>query len=170
MCYQSKKSATPLEQEKFIRRLIERGHETPLEFAHTEFAITTDRGILAELTRHRHASFCVESSRYCRYDGLRFILPVPASDPTAPQWCEWLQHSEFSYRAAIDNGATPQVARDVLPLCTAVSLRVCANWREWRHILRLRTAKGAHPKMRALMGQVLAWFRENYPVIVEDIQ
>jgi len=168
-CYQSKMSATPLEQEKFLRKLIKNGHEAPLRFAITDFKITTDRGIMAEITRHPHASFCVESTRFCRYKSVRFILPVPDSDPDAQQWCTWLMYAESAYRSAIDNGATPQVARDILPLCTAVDFRMCANWQSWRHILRLRTAPGAHPKMIALMGKVLEWFRENYPVIVEDM-
>ena len=169
-CYQSKMSATPIEQETFIRKLIRRGHETPLEFASTTFRITTDRGIMAELTRHRHASFCVESTRYVKYNrGIRVCQPHVLPQSEYLGWKHAVQLAETAYITLLENGVAPQVARDVLPLCAAVDLRMCANWREWRHILRLRTASGAHPKMRELMGMVLEWFRASYPVIVEDI-
>ena len=166
MCYASKMTRDP----EFIRRLIKKGHETPLEFAQAAFAIVTDRGIMAELTRHRLASFCVESTRYVKYRELEFILPDGLDTETQrPAFMAHLHEVERFYRASLEARIAPQVARDVLPLCTATRLRVTANFREWRHILRLRTASGAHPKMRELAGMILEWFRVNFPVVVEDI-
>jgi thymidylate synthase (FAD) len=70
----------------------------------------------------------------------------------------------------LSGGATPQQARSVLPTCTATTIVMTANWREWRHILRLRTAPDAHPDCQRVMRLVLAWFRAHWPVIVEDIK
>ena len=45
-----------------------------------------------------------------------------------------------------------------------------ANLREWRHILKLRTAKDAHPQMRQIAFMVLDIFKNKLPVIFEDIK
>jgi thymidylate synthase (FAD) len=44
-----------------------------------------------------------------------------------------------------------------------------ANFREWRHFLRVRTAPAAHPKMRIVGGMIKDWFTKKFPVIVEDL-
>ena len=43
---------------------MKRGHESPLEFGHIGLRIVTSRDVMAELTRHRIASFAIESQRY----------------------------------------------------------------------------------------------------------
>ena len=61
--------------ENFVRSIIKRGHESVLEHVSLTFQIICDRAIMAELTRHRLASFTVESTRYIKYDELKFISP-----------------------------------------------------------------------------------------------
>ena len=63
-CYASQNKITEDSCLRFVRNLISRGHEAPLEFADITFDITTSRAVLAEITRHRLSSFCVESQRY----------------------------------------------------------------------------------------------------------
>ena len=75
----------------------------------------------------------------------------------------------MTYFILLERGATPEIARAVLPLCLATELYMTANLRELRHILKLRTAKAAHPQMRQVAGQILNILREKLPVIVEDI-
>lgn len=118
---------------------------------------------MAELTRHRLASFTVESTRYVKYDELRFIKGY------APVWSSYVEGVEAIYKEALKRGEPPEIARAVLPQCTATTIYMTANLREWRHVLKLRTAKAAHPQMRQIMNQILAVFKEKLPVIVEDI-
>lgn len=156
--------------ENFVRRLIKRGHESVLEHVSLTFLIVCDRAIMAELTRHRHASFTVESTRYVKYDELTFINQF--SNDTVGEFIqeELMLTAESIYRDWIKNhGAKPEQARAVLPLCLATKLYMTANLREWRHILKLRTDKAAHPQMRFIMKQILDIFRKKLPVIVEDI-
>ena len=155
VCYQSEPKGQP---EKFIRARIKNGHESILEHVSLTFKIICDRAILAEITRHRLASFSVESTRYCKYDELTLINP-PAHHNFA----------ENNYRDLIQQGYPPEIARAVLPLCTKTELFMTANLREWRHILKLRTDKAAHPQMREVANQILNIFKEKLPVIVEDI-
>ena len=82
-CYQSKGHCDP---ETFIRRLIQRGHESVLEHASASFRIICDRGVSHELVRHRIASYSQESTRYCNYQksGLQFIEPPDLT--SEPNW------------------------------------------------------------------------------------
>ena len=159
--------------ENFVRSIIKRGHESVLEHVSLTFHIICDRAIMAELTRHRLASFTVESTRYVKYKELNFILPVGvhrAPDDVAFFHLECnARFSENTYRNLIEKGYPPEIARAVLPLCTATELYMTANLRELRHILKLRTDKAAHPQMRVVAGKILDILREKVPVIVEDI-
>ena len=148
--------------ESFVRMLIKRGHESVLEHVSLTFRIICDRAIQNELVRHRHASFTVESTRYVKYDELTFIRH--------PIWNAYLNEIEKVYCDAVKENFTPEIARAILPLCLKTELYMTANLREWRHILKLRTSKAAHPQMRFIAGQILQIFRDKLPAIVEDIQ
>lgn len=155
--------------EEFVRRLIKRGHESVLEHVSLTFHIICDRAIMAELTRHRHASFTVESTRYVKYGQLKVI--APALTPVHYQmWAASIENIEHLYLSSVYGGQhPPEQARAVLPNCLKSELYMTANLRSWRWILKLRTSKAAHPQMRQLMNQVLAVLRDKLPVIVEDI-
>lgn len=168
--------------ENFVRKIIKLGHTSVLEHVQLTFKIICDRAIMAELTRHRHASFTVESTRYIKYDELTFIKPAEWEhtwigddhDGYAPYceldvWEDFLHDVNCAYKRLLDFGAKPEIARAVLPLCLATELYMTANLREWRHVLKLRTDKAAHPQMRQVTGQILEILRDRLPVIVEDI-
>lgn len=61
ICYQSQPKGNPVQ---FIRNLIARGHESPLEHAGFSAIFICDRGVSHEIVRHRVASYCQESTRY----------------------------------------------------------------------------------------------------------
>ena len=155
--------------ENFVRSIIKRGHESVLEHVSLTFKIVCDRAIMAELTRHRLASFTVESTRYVKYDELTVIQPPLKSDEAIVYFRWAMREHERNYQTLIQNGMPPEIARAVLPQCTATTIFMTANLREWRHVLKLRTDKAAHPQMRQIMNQILAVFKEKLPVIVEDI-
>ena len=151
----------------FVSMLIKRGHESVLEHVSLTFKIVCDRAIMAELTRHRLASFTVESTRYVNYQSVPIIHYGDIRNDKNWRWARRV--TEEAYHALIEYGWKPEDARAVLPLCTATTLYMTANLREWRHVLKLRTDKAAHPQMRQIMNQILAVFKEKLPVIVEDI-
>lgn len=167
VCYQSQPKDDSAEN--FVRMLIKRGHESVLEHESLTFRIVTSRGIMSELTRHRIASFSVESTRFVKYNELTVIKPVGLTNTGEYLWKSETEFIEKSYRLLIRNGERPEVARDVLPQCTKSELYMTANLREWRHILKLRLSKAAHPAMRELAGMIYDIIKEKIPVIVEDI-
>ena len=155
--------------EDFIRNIIKRGHESVLEHVSLTFHIICDRAIMAELTRHRLAAFTVESTRYLKYDELTFVNPFVYDAVAEFYWLDMLKVSEVNYLFFINHGVKPEDARAVLPNCLKTELYMTCNLREWRHVLKLRTSKAAHPQMRLITGQILATFKDKLPVIVEDI-
>ena len=169
-CYKSEHRITSSSAAPFVRNIIERGHESVLEHISITVRFVTDRAIANELVRHRIAAYSQESTRYCNYkDKIEFIYPKNVSDKQLQLIMEACACAATTYQTLIADGATPEIARDVLPLCTKTELIATYNLREWRHILRLRTDKAAHPKMRELMQTLLQFFQGLVPIIFDDI-
>ena len=170
VCYKSEHRITSSSAAPFVRSIIERGHESVLEHISITVRFVTDRAIANELVRHRIAAYSQESTRYCNYkDKIEFIYPKNVSDKQLQLIMEACTCAATTYQTLIAEGATPEIARDVLPLCTKTELIATYNLREWRHILRLRTDKAAHPKMRELMQTLLQFFQGLVPIIFDDI-
>ena len=125
-----------------------------------------------ELVRHRLASFSQESQRYVAYDGdMEFIRQVDMDTVSEAAWCDCMEISEAAYKALRKTmKLSPQLARSVLPNSTKTEIIVTANLREWRHILKLRTSKAAHPQMRALMIPLLNKLKKLIPIVFDDIE
>ena len=139
---------------QFVLNLIHNEHETPLEFVTFQFLVVTDRGTSHELVRHRLASFQQQSTRYVKWDKgkVPFIMPTGmkrGSDEFAI-WKEACERSEQAYFDLIDKGCKRQMARQVLNNSLATVLVMQMNLREFRHFLKLRMAKAAHPAMQFL--------------------
>ena len=143
----------------FVRMILKRGHESVLEHASATFQIITDRGISHEIVRHRLASYSQESTRFCKYKELNFI------EPAEPNF-EWLyacKAAEKAYKSMIADGVAPQFARDVLPMSLATKVVMTANFREWRHFIKLRSAKDAHPKIQEVSNLILEELKSIAP-------
>lgn len=179
LCYKSEKWITDDAEsaKRLIRFLIKRGHEAMLEHSQLSVIFTTDRAVSHELVRHRLASFAQESQRYCNYEKddfggqIIFVRQRYLSEDLEDfaEWWNTCSNCEAEYLRQLDRGMTPQQARCVLPNCTKTEIMLTANYREWRHILKLRTAPDAHPDMQALMIPLLKELKEKIPVIFDDI-
>lgn len=171
--YKSEDKITLDSSVPFIKAIIKRGHESVLEHYSFSVRFICDRGVTHEIVRHRLCAFTQESTRYCNYskNGVTFIEP-PFWDHESDKYRAWKDHminSELAYNDLIEWGATPQEARSVLPNSLKTEIVVTANVREWRHILKLRTDKSAHPQMRELMIPLLQELHEKLPVLFSDI-
>ena len=161
-----------------IPKLISRGHEAMLEFGgNITVKFICDRGVSHELVRHRLASFAQESTRYCNYnkeEDIIFIQPcwitdISSDNEDVTNWYDAMCESEDRYNNLISLGWSPQQARSVLPNSLKTEINVSANIREWRHILKLRTSKAAHPQMRELMCPLLDELKNKIPILFDDI-
>lgn len=176
-CYKSESKIVQDSAEKFVRMLIDKGHESVIEHYHISVKFIADRGFTHELVRHRLASFSQESTRYCNYAQDCFeqeITVIPFSDGLSIDQDlrrrALYRHIEDVYLAEIEEGVSPQQARDNLPTCLKSEIIITTNLRHWREILRQRTSKAAHPRMRQLMTSLLLDFQKLVPVIFDDIQ
>ena len=177
-CYKSEDRITEESAKSFVQKLIERGHESVLEHESITVRFICDRGISHEIVRHRLANFSQESTRYCNYSNdrfgseLTFIKPCFFKEKKGA-YCSWYNSMDFAecaYFDMLDDGCTPQEARSVLPNSTKTEIVMTANLREWRHFLKLRTAKAAHPQMRELTVPLLKELQERIPVVFDDIK
>ena len=144
---------------------------SPTEFHEKRYTMrfTCSRAIAQELTRHRVFSFLMESQRYINYSkerhGGEITFIIPSWDykyndnqfDGAEDWNPYttaLWKAESSYFEMIDDGCTPQQARDVLPNATKTELIMTGFASDWRHVMDLRLfgKTGApHPDMVNLM-------------------
>lgn len=177
-CYKSEDKITEdcSSAKKIITMLMSKHHDAMLEFADIIVRLTCDIGVYKDLTRHRHCSFAIESTRYCNYskekfgNEITFIKPCNMEDEDLyVGWEEVMRNIENYYNIMSKLGAKPDQLRMLLPHSTAASVVMKANIREWRHILRLRTSPAAHPSVQQIMKMVLAEFKKNIPILFDDI-
>lgn len=124
------------------------------------FFITCDRGVSHELVRHRAASFSQQSTRYCKSNkdgGIGYIVPSIQCIGNTHNWDDLtgaVFESECRYAHMLENGASPQIARAVLPTCLATKLYMTMTIERWRDFLKLRLSPAAHPDMRVIAEQI----------------
>ncbi len=178
ICYKSEDKIEEESAEKFISGIIKRGHEAVLEHKSFTVKFTCDRGVSHEIVRHRMASYCQESTRYCNYSQDKFgkeitvIRPCYWNDcsPEIDHWEESCLTAERAYFYLLDNPeVSPQQARAVLPNSLKTEVVMTANLREWRHFFKLRCSPAAHPQMREVAIKLLLLCKKEIPVIFDDI-
>ena len=167
VCYRSQ-SKDHRENLIMINSKVRLGHLTPLEHVTATFFLVTDRGVMAELTRHRLASFNVQSTRYLRQeDGVEFTKPIGFSEVALARYERAMKDADKHYRYMLKDGARPEQARAVLPNATTTRIIMTANLREWLHIFKLRCHKTAHPQMVDLMKEVKKQLVKEIPEVLE---
>lgn len=179
VCYKSEDKITEDGEsaKKFVKMLIDRGHEAMIEHSSLAVKFIVDRGVSHELVRHRIASFAQESTRYCNYakdkfgNEVTFIKPFFFDEPSTQYglWKRAMEEAECNYLHLLESGASPQEARSVLPNSTKTEITITANYREWRNFFKLRAAESAHPQMREVTVPLLIELSNKLPVIFEDL-
>jgi thymidylate synthase (FAD) len=177
VCYKSEGKITDDSAPKFVAGIIKRGHEAVLEHCSFTVKFVCDRGVSHEIVRHRLASYCQESTRYCNYGKDQFGSEITVIEPcylnentfAYDEWKEACRRAETAYFNLLNWGLSPQEARAVLPNSLKTEVVMTANIREWRHFLRLRTSTGAHPQIREVATPLLRELQQIVPVCFDDI-
>lgn len=158
----------------FIKKLVDMGHLSPIEHASFTFGIEgVSRALLAQITRHRIASFSVKSQRYVRAKGgFNYIIPpaIEALGEDAVKQFEqqmdtiysfyegWLERLEKGERGNED-------ARFVLPNAAESKMIVTMNARELLHFFSLRCCNRAQWEIRAVAWDMLRLVTEVAPAL-----
>ena len=165
------------DQSDFIRRVMGMGHESVMEHASFTFAVEgVSRVLLAQLTRHRLASFSVQSQRYVSYaDGFNYILP-PQIEALGPEAVETFDrqmreihgwYRDWQSRLASGEHGNED-ARFVLPGACETKLLMTMNVRELRHFFSLRMCSRAQWEIRALATRMHRLCLETAPLLFAD--
>ena len=176
-CYRSEDKISDESYKNLLTNCLNRGHESVLEHEKITVRIYSDIGTYKDLTRHRFASFSVESTRYCSYNKDKYgneiavVNPVYMEDKEVFEtWKKAIEDMEKAYMKMKELGASTDMCREILPHSTAAEYTMTANIREWKHILELRTTNHVHPAIRQVLIPLLLLFKEQMPEIFGDIE
>lgn len=181
--------------ERFLRMLVAMGHQSPIEHASFTFAIEgVSRALLAQITRHRIASFSVQSQRYVRLSPFEAVAPPQIADCPAAQavFDRAMQSAAQSYdelvqalqqkhmQALLAQGETEKQARAkaeklanedarfVLPNACETRMVVTMNARSLHHFFNQRCCNRAQWEIRDVAEQMLRLVRPVAPVLFEN--
>ena len=166
------------DQQKFVARVMERGHLSVTEHASFTFAVEgVSRALLAQLTRHRIASFSVQSQRYVSMaDGFDYVIPPSISALGEEEEREFIRQMEtihtwycaWQEKLGGAKEASNEDARFVLPNAAATRLLVTMNARELMHFFELRCCNRAQWEIRRMAWLMLAECRKAAPALFEN--
>jgi len=163
----------------YVDMLIGMGHESAIEHASYTFAIEgVSRVVLAQITRHRIASFSVQSQRYVGMQDFKYVVP-PAIRENAEALKEFEELMDFARekyniisglltkddKSAQAKKAANEDARFVLPNACETKIIMSMNARALYNFFKLRTCERAQWEIRALAGKMLEKLKEVSPVL-----
>ena len=165
------------DQTDFVHKIMGMGHDSVLEHASFTFGIEgVSRVLLAQITRHRLASFSVQSQRYVSYEsGFGYIVPPKIEALGEEAVAEFEQqmdtlhqwYTEWQRKLGTGEGGNED-ARFVLPGACETRMMVTMNVRELRHFFSLRMCSRAQWEIRALANEMHRLCMEVAPALFEN--
>ena len=154
--------------EAFIEKLTDLGHESPLEHCTFTFGIEgVSRALLAQLTRHRIASYSVKSQRYVKEGGFGYVTPktIEEDDMLFLKYINLMKDIQGFYNSAIKRGVPAEDARYVLPNACSTQLIMTFNIRSLLNFFELRCCNRAQWEIRQMADTMLDICKEIAPNI-----
>lgn len=162
---------------KFIAKLLQLGHLSPIEHASFTFGIEgVSRSLLAQITRHRIASFSVKSQRYVSANNgelFNYVLPpsienlgeeyVQKFDEQMQTMQKW--YNEWQQLLGGAGEKSNEDARFVLPNASETKMIITMNARELMHYFELRCCNRAQWEIRAISWEMLRLVRQVAPTL-----
>lgn len=166
------------DQNAFLEKIMQMGHESVLEHASFTFMLEgVSRAFLAQVTRHRIASFSVQSQRYVSYEkGFDYVIPpaiVALGEDALSDYHDQMAQMQSWYdqwqeRLGKAGEKSNEDARFVLPNACATRMQVTMNARELRHFFALRMCTRAQWEIRAVANQMFEQCYKVAPAIFRD--
>ena len=154
--------------EEFIGKLPE-AHQSPFEHVSFTFGIEgVSRAMLAQITRHRIASFSVQSQRYVDMsDGVGYVIPesIEQNPEARDVFDAFMRGIDTLYTYLRSCGIPAEDARFILPNACHTQMIVTMNARELMHFFSLRCCKRAQWEIRAVADEMLRLCKEVAPEI-----
>ena len=165
------------DQSEFVQKILGMGHDSVLEHASFTFGVEgVSRVLLAQLTRHRLASFSMQSQRYVSYEnGFGYIVPPKIAALGEAAQAEYRRQMEemhawyCAWQEKLGAGeGSNEDARFVLPGACETRLMMTMNVRELRHFFSLRMCSRAQWEIRALATEMHRLCMEVAPALFAD--
>ena len=146
-----------------LRSALESGHTSVLEHAVYTFRVEgLSRAALAQLTRHRLASFVVQSQRYVKLKAPEMVMPESIAVSEFEEEAKKIMALSFElYQRMTEAGIPYEDARYVIPQAVGTTLVMTMNARELLHFFSLRTCR----EIRLLSEKMLKLCRQSAPLI-----
>ena len=168
-----------------LKFCIKHGHWSIFEMANMTVEINTNRGIAAQILRHRSFSFQEFSQRYAETEGFEYVRPrrqdaknrqnswddLEEDDRT---WFEYTHKkvqdttNDF-YKEALERGIAKESARFLLPMSVKTRMYMNGTVRSWIHYLQLRTDESTQKEHRDIAESIKNIFIEQFPITSEAL-
>ena len=170
VCYRSAGRSRSGTSGKFLQNLIAQGHESPLEHASATFHISgCSRAMTHQLVRHRLMSVSQQSQRYVTESNFEYVIPPSVAEKDCAAYRQDMESVRTMYAKWKGLGLKNEDARFVLPNACVTEIVISANFREFRHIFRVRCARQAQWEIRQACCEMLNILRDKAPHIFEDL-
>jgi len=173
-----------------LKYCIKHQHWSVFEQAHMTLEIETNRGIAAQILRHRSFTYQEFSQRYADSSLLANEIPlfdlrsqdtknrqnsIDDVDDFTKQQLEITIQKHFAsamdlYKTMLDKGIAKECARFVLPLATPTRIYMTGSVRSWIHYIDLRSAHGTQKEHMDLANQCKQVFVEQFPICAEALE
>lgn len=149
---------------------VSSGHTSVLEHAVFTFKVEgLSRAALAQLTRHRLASYDVQSQRYVRIHGIDLVMPESIRESELyTEAGSLLEDLMNLYQRMVESGIPCEDARYVTPQAVPTTLVMTMNARELLHFFSLRTCNRAQWEIRHLADEMLTICKRLSPGIFDQ--
>lgn len=155
------------EKRRFIRRIVQNQHESVLEHAKISILINgCSRSFMAQITRHRHASFSIKSQHYVKHKDFKYKNIEWQNQLVQKIYNNLMVEINEIYISFIEEHNVPiHVAREILPNACRTNIFMTANLREWRYIIKLRQTSYNTIEMRLFAEKIRILFRNIIPEV-----
>jgi thymidylate synthase (FAD) len=155
-----------------LKRVITSGHTSVLEHSSFTFGIEgVSRALLAQITRHRIASFSVQSQRYVKFkDGIDYIIPdtIKENKNLLDKYENFLKACQSLYKEFLSAQIPAEDARYILPNAASTKIVLTMNARELRHFFSIRCCNRAQWEIRNLACKMLELSKKIAPLLFAD--
>ena len=175
---------------KLLAYCIKHNHWSVFEQSFMTLEIETNRGIAAQILRHRSFTYQEFSQRYADSSLLGETIPVPElrrqdtknrqnSIDDFPQdlkndlWLKINDHFKAGmelYKQLLDAEVAKECARFVLPLATPTRIYMSGSCRSWIHYINLRSANGTQKEHMDIALACKEIFKEQFPSVAQALE
>ena len=173
-----------------LRYCIKHNHWSVFEHAFMTLEIETNRGIAAQVLRHRSFTFQEFSQRYADTNLLAEEIPLPElrrQDTKNRQNSiddieeenvfvmnkmirDLFNDAQDTYNYLLEQGVAKECARFVLPLAVKTKIYMTGSVRSWIHYINLRSANGTQKEHMDIANECKKVFVEQFPVVSESLE